>query len=477
MAASGAVTEGVGMSDERDAPRASGDRADDLVFAVPVGGPTTVVRRGGGRARLLVVAVVVLLAVAAGVLVTRGEKEVDADAALAAAQAAFRGDDAYRVMVTLTGHAADAEDGEATESGGTTEAVVLSPERWKALDSEFEDDESYETSERRRVGDEIFVRERGSGATRWNVVEVQPPPDQAAELAEEYDTFQSQDFEDDEDYGPDGAVQRRLVLEFYAHVLPFAYDPAQVEDVVLRATAPVIEERLDDGGTRLRVEVPSLPEIAAVAEEPIEPMDLELELDADHRPRAAGFVVEEAGNSLSLELEFTDWGASLAVDAPTEQDVERTPWVEEDELADLEPELLVLPTELPDDLELVSAEVGDVDDEECRALIVEYATRTDTEAQLEDYEEYDGPELEMSVRPGDCDAEVSDFDDELGGLPATVEDGYAEVRFGDVIIELDGSLDPDEFEDVVRSLEPVTPDEVLARFPSWLPEVVQSRYA
>jgi hypothetical protein len=460
------------MSDERDAPGAPLDRATELVLSMPLQ-HTTVVRRGGdGRTRWLVVAVVAVMAVGIGALVTRSSDEVDADEALAAAQAVIQGDEPYRLAATLTGLIDEPDEDEVVESGTRTDAVIVAPDRWRALDAEFADGESFDTSERRRVGTEVFVIERGSGAARWNVIAVAPPPGDVEALAAEFEEFQDIDFESEE------ATLRSLVLAFYAHVLPVAFDPAQVERLVLQATEPVVEEELENGAVRLKVEVAPLAEIAAVAEEPIAPMALTLELDGAHRPRSARFELRDDGNILTLELEFSAWGAPLRVDRPDEADVERTPWVEEEALAAVDPELLVLAADLPEGYELLSVEVDEDEDEEdeaCNAVEVEYATREDVEAQLEDYEESGGPSIELSISRLACHDLT--FDDELAGRPATdVDGGYAVVRMGDVAVDIVSELDPDELAALVASLERVTIDELLARFPSWLPEIVASRF-
>jgi hypothetical protein len=476
------------MAGERHPPWAPIGGADDLFLSARLEGATTVVRRGGPRTpaagtRALAVAIAIVLVAGVGTLVSKARGELTAGGALAAAQAAVHGDDAYRVLITLTGRTTEPEDDESPESGATTDAIVVSPERWRALDAEFDGDDSYDGAERRRLDGEMFVRERGSGATRWDVVKLPPPPDEAAELAHEYEGFQAFQSEDDPS---DELARRRLVLAFYAHVLPISYDPANVEDLVLQATKPVIEERLADDAVRLRVEVAPLPEIAAVADEPIVPMDLLLELDGQHRPRAATFEMADGPDSLTLELEFSDWGAPLTVRPPDEDDVERTPWVDEEGLAEVDPALLLLPAALPDDLELVSAEVDGDDDEEfdqgdCRGIEFEYATRSALEVQLEDYEAYDGPELELYILPASCEEPIYEdqvFDEQIAGRPAIdVGSGEPTVLVGDAAVSIFGTLDDDEIEQVVRSLEPVTPEQVLARFPDWLPEITQSRYA
>ena len=463
------------MSDERDAPRASGDRADELVFAVPVAGSTTVVRRGGGpRARLLVVAVVVLLAAAVGVLVTRGDGEVSAEAALEAAKAAVQGDDPYHLEVTFTARSDEAESDEPAESGMHTQADVVAPDRWRALDEEHADGQSYETTERRRIGDEYFVLDSGSGAVVWDVVTVPPP----AESLEEWVSYLEE--ARDEEYDPDESGERRVALAFFAHVIPIVYDPTQVERLVLQATEPVIEEELGDGAVRLGAQVAARPELVEAAGVPVAPMALALELDSDHRPRAARLEVAEGPLSLTLELAFTGWGTPVTVDPPADDHVERTPWLDEVGLDGVDPDLLLLPAEVPDGLELVSAEVDEEegeDDMDCSSVDVEYATREALSAQMEDYEEPEGPSLELSVSPFECGYyEEDEFDGEVGGFPAAyVEDGGAVVRLGDLVVDITSTLDDDELDALVESLEQVTADELAARFPDWLPEVATAR--
>jgi hypothetical protein len=231
-----------------------------------------------------------------------------------------------------------------------------------------------------------------------------------------------------------------------------------------------------------------IPELAAALDDPAPPIDLVVDLDEQDRPTAVRFSAAIDGASAKVDVRFADWGADLDVQPPAEADIDRTPWVTEEALAALDPDLLVAPQDVAD-LDLIGA-TADTSDEECPQLWLEYASQADeqrfaamSEEEILD-DESDWRYLEVTLISADCAADyggtdwegndLGDFEDTLDGRPVRGSTDYLEVLVGDVVVQLDNTLSDAEVEAVVRSLRPVTADALVARIPAWVPELADT---
>ena len=263
----------------------------------------------------------------------------------------------------------------------------------------------------------------------------------------------------------DGELESfRLMLLLSGGGDPMVQDPAAVSRLVLDAEDPTFVESLADGGHRIRATLPP-PEDLADIEPALPSVTLTLDVDDAGRPVRATFFAEEGSSSLDVEATWSSWNAVSPLVAPSEDEIDHTPWIDEDSLAALDPALLVAPTAVPG-LELVSVSVW-TDDPACPSLELSYSTVPD--ALLEggiDVEDFDVEDFDVE----DFDVEDFDFGDwgylNVSVVPASCVDSAEssfpsfgdtiEVVMGDAVVRLDGMLDDPVLEQVQASLAPTT---------------------
>lgn len=235
--------------------------------------------------------------------------------------------------------------------------------------------------------------------------------------------------------------------------------PAAVARLVREATDPRL---VDDGadGVTLRASLPpAVPTDPAGG--PLPSTTVEIDLDGDDRPRRVRAVAVESGVRLAVVAHFADWAAPLEVVPPTEDEIDRTPWVDEGRLAAAPPALLLVPSFVPDELVLRRATVlQPADDGNCPVVVLGFEP-ADAVGGGGGAAGAAAPYLWVNSYPTGCDDEVGlgssgDFDGELGGLPARRAWAW-EVRLGEVVVSLDGTAADDELARVAASLRRVEP--------------------
>ena len=430
-------------------------------------------QRSGWLVRTAVVVVIALVGVAVWGMSRNGEPSPEA--ALARAQA-FVGDaTSYRFKITMksritTGDPAGA--GAETSSRSITTGAVAGPDRW-TMTSEYADvmfEEPYSDTVI-RSGDDVYVKTPpfGPETTEAGPPWFKLPPEEATPSIEDLaETLSWMVDESGTGVSPfsDGLAVETLLS---AYLLDVQNAPTSVVRVVEEASTPVLEERLPEGGVRLRVSVPPVAAIADVVEstfdEGLPTVDVLLDVDADGRPTNARFDAELGAASAELVVEFDGWNTDLDVAPPAEDQVDQTPWVQEEALRALDAGLLLAPTSVPEALDLtgVAAYEGTGEDWDCTSLNLSY----EDPAILEDHDEAELsalPYAYLSVYPAECWLADDDapFDRTLGGHPARRTQGYWEVQLGTAVIEIDTSLDDDAVEALAASLAPTSADALIA---------------
>jgi hypothetical protein len=444
--------------------------------------------------RLQLLAVVACLLVVAGaiaVVAKRNPGAEDGTARLAAAQAAVAAATSYRYEIRDTSTVQTGDpDGAGSEvtNRSVSTGTVAAADRWRVVedsaDAFFGD--AGEPFEIVRLGDRVYSKggfsdvPDGVEAPAW----MESP---AGEPLTMDDYLEMYEFMTDdtvaEDVGLDAFevesdaaydAQWRLDVLLGAYLLPIEVDPANLGRLIEDATDPVVEERLPDGGVRLRAVLAPIPGLEEIDGEAIEPVDLVLDLDKDDAPVAARFSVATDGASSIVEVSYSDWGADLVVDAPDPADVDQTPWVTEEALAAVDQDLLVAPTELPGSLALTGADVLEYDDD-CWELDLSYSDPSESDIPFdlsdEEYSEAmaDIPYLWVSVLSRACSEAMdeSPFDAQVGGFPSRGDDGYVEVLVGDAVVTIDSDLDEAEVDALVASLRPTTAQALADAIPEW----------
>ena len=431
-------------------------------------------RRSGWFVRVAVVVVIAL--VGAGVWGMSSNGEPSPDAALAEAQA-FVGDaTSYRFTITMksritTGDPAGA--GAETTSRSVTTGAVAGPDRW-TMTSEHADvmfDEPY-TDTVLRSGGDVYVKTEGmdfgvdAASPPWIVLTPEEANPTVEDLAEAVGWMVDETAPGMSSFSDGLAVETLLS----AYLLDVQSTPTSIVRLVEEAVTPAVEERLPEGGVRLRVTLPPVTAIAAVVErasdEELPPVDVLLDVDADGRPTNARFSAELGAASAELVVGFDGWGSEIDVTPPADDQVDQTPWVQEEALRALDANLLLAPTSTPEPLELSNVMVyeGTGDEWDCTSLDLTY----DDPAILEADDASEAglsslPYLYLSVYPAECWLADDDapFDRTLGGHPARRTHGFWEIQLGSAVIEIDTSLDDAALDAFAASLAPTSADALI----------------
>lgn len=113
-------------------------------------------------------------------------------------------------------------------------------------------------------------------------------------------------------------------------------------------------------------------------------------MSEDVSPEPVWLLVESGRNSAAMELTFSDWNTPIDIAVPGDDEVDATPWVDEEELQSLDI-VPVLPSSVPEGWEptLVQVMAGEeyYGDEEypddCQLLEVDHDQTTLDDAELE----------------------------------------------------------------------------------------------
>lgn len=461
----------------------------ELLAVAPEG---NVVVRGPRRRHVVLagLAVAAVVGAAVAVVVLGGDDEPDPEAALRAAQELVEESGSYRFeQLNESSVSIGDPDGPGTDTTTRTlvSGTVAAPDTWHVVqdlgDMGFGLDElsNYETI---RIGEELYssgIPFASSGGPAW--VAVGLPDDTSAEAVDVATMWEELGLDSDDPY----VEEMLLAIVVQSYVSDTVGDPAAVTRVITELSDPVIEEQLSDGGTVLRARLAPDPTLAELGEAP--PVDAVIDLDAEGRPEMVRFTATAGAASADVRITFADWGAALDVQAPPESDIDRTPWVAEEALAELDPSLLVAPTSVPAPLELVGATVFDESDfvegfeEElgdvveipapCPSLTLTYGSQEDllapVDADVDAFEDY--VYLDLYVSDASClpgGDFLPPFDGEFGGFPASGGDGYWDVEVGSATISVSSSLPDAELEPIVASIAPTTAAALVDAIPSWV---------
>lgn len=448
------------------------------------------VRRGSGRARLAIVALVTagLLGGGLALIASRGD-DVDPAEALTAAQDVVERSTSFRFEHLQVSRVQEGDpDGSGTDTTTRTllTGVVAAADRWKVtedLGTTYSDEpEVYEAI---RVGDRFYT---DSGSAMTGDVEgpawIEMPADAAEMTVDDIVAM----YEELDESGPDGFDDAyRLDLVLTAYTLGMSGEPSEITRLVAEAEDPSVEDRLPDGGVLLRTRLAPVAALAEASEEPIPPVDLMLELDDDDRPVVARFTAESGSASADVTVSFSDWGADLVVEAPPADNIDRTPWIQEEALATTDPTLVVAPATLPPGLALsgISVVADDPEWDTCAGVQLTYSSEEERVLFSEEGEPStdqldalysDLDYLNVGTSSLSCALEVDEtpFDGELAGLPARGDGGWWEVQVGDTVVAIDTSFGDDVVLAVAASLRPYTPTELADTIPDWVEELGRS---
>lgn len=248
-----------------------------------------------------------------------------------------------------------------------------------------------------------------------------------------------------------------------------ARDPATTVELIRSADAVEVLAR-DEGGMTIRLS-PRLGDASAEGS-----LATELDVDADDIPTALRVTASRDDEQLSAKIAFSDWGADIAVSRPAPEDVDRTPWIDEEAVLAYAASGVYAPTYLPEGWSMTGLDVESAEDslEGCEQLRLGYGVPFEVPEGFSEFLEDvgSGEELPMDEMQSWVDSSTfSAVDLALldpacaaeSALPDGLLDGSGfaggherrEVHLGDTVVVIDAmGVDPVELDAIIGSLQP-----------------------
>jgi hypothetical protein len=241
----------------------------------------------------------------------------------------------------------------------------------------------------------------------------------------------------------------------------------------LEAIAELHERTVVDeehGNTVLMATLQAPDDLVAAFDRPIPDGTVLLTVGPDGRPTELRVRIEHGSARSETEVAFSGWNESVDISVPSGDDVDTTPWLDEEGLRGLTVLSPVAPTALPDGwgLDVYSDDdLGAVgsDPDACVALQLRWFAK--------DSEDY----VETWQRHVDCalDEDPTPFrSGRAGGFPRRTDPdlpGQVDVLVGDTAVEVDTNLPDAERDALIASLAPVDVETLIAaaseRPPGW----------
>ena len=196
----------------------------------------------------------------------------------------------------------------------------------------------------------------------------------------------------------------------------------------------------------------------------------EITIGPDDLPTALTLTVEGDSARYTEQVTFSDWGAAIAIDPP-EGEIDETPWLDEEALAEVRGTVAPLaPTLLPDGLGLVGIDAYPAEEAEafgtepCAQLHLIFEPPLADAAAANEW--YSSPDyLDVYLLPAAC---ALDYDDTpftpgaYGDRPSRDSFGLIEILVGDTVVQFDTTYTAD-LPTMVASIQPFDLDAEVAR--------------
>ncbi|HEX7275953.1 MAG TPA: hypothetical protein VF244_01130, partial [Acidimicrobiales bacterium] len=165
-----------------------------------------------------------------------------------------------------------------------------------------------------------------------------------------------------------------------------------------------------------------------------------------------------------LDMEYSGWGEPVTIEAPSDTEIDRTPWVEEEVIADFLDVPLLQPRGIPEGWVLDYADIlpaGDYD-EACDQVEIDYIDPDAEDGYLYLYES----DVDCADTEAPPDSEPFTAGSNRGWIEADEDGGYAfaQIVVGRTVIEADTDLSPAALAQVLSQLRTldftVEPDQI-----------------
>lgn len=206
----------------------------------------------------------------------------------------------------------------------------------------------------------------------------------------------------------------------------FAGEPTGFVDALVELGEPIVVDE-SDGVVTLTSVLSAPDDLVDAFGHPIPDGRVQLDVGSDNLPTALRFDIKHGSAESRINVEFAGWNQPVEIPVPSGDEVDMTPWLDEDGLRELTDFSFVVPTALPEGW-LLSVDAGtdsgeiEPDADGCVALFLDWSSPIPDEAQ-DDVAEgtYEHDYLSILLRSEDCamDEEPTPFrPDGPGGFPS-----------------------------------------------------------
>jgi hypothetical protein len=250
----------------------------------------------------------------------------------------------------------------------------------------------------------------------------------------------------------------------------FASDPTGFLDAIDQISEPTLEAE-QDGVTTLAATVTAPDEFVDAFGSPIPDGKVELDVGADDLPTALRFSATQADSSLSIEVRFTDWNGSIDIAVPSEDEIDATPWLDEESLRAATIPLVWLSAP-PDGWELTvyspdedyGTTFGDSEGE-CENVELDWDEPYPEDVDPENVDYEDTSYIWITLTSVECSLSEDPTPFAPGGpagLPSRTDDyGMVQVQVGDTAVLIDTTLSDEELAPILATLTPVDVETVI----------------
>jgi hypothetical protein len=251
--------------------------------------------------------------------------------------------------------------------------------------------------------------------------------------------------------------------------------PTGFLDAIKAMSEPEVVD--ESGGTLTLGATLSAPDdVAEALGAPVPDAKVDLDLDADDMPTAFRLAVSGGATSVAFELKFRDWGDAIEIEVPGDDEIDATPWADEEALREVEGVTPLLPSVVPEGWGLGAIEtivpddfVGDEEDPHglCVGYDLSYDELPPDGVEVDDSWYESSGYAWVGVVSEAC---VMGYDDTPfapggpAGLPSR-EDKYEtlQVKVGDMVLDIDTSLDGAELDAFLASFAAVDIETLVAQ--------------
>jgi hypothetical protein len=234
-----------------------------------------------------------------------------------------------------------------------------------------------------------------------------------------------------------------------------ATEPAGYLEAITDLGTPAETTREGDTVT-VTAEVTAPDDVERAWGEPLPSGSVALKVGPDGVPLSFTLRVESGDDVFDVEVRYSDWNVPRDIVRPGDDEIDRTPWIDEEALAAVPGIQLLRPTALPAGWSLDYADVVSAEDsaEGCQQVELGWSPATVATGPA-DVDTFDHVSLYLLPEACAMRYDSTPFTvGEFAPIPSREGEDATEVLIGGTVVQIDSSLTGAQLAELVRSLAP-----------------------